>query len=187
MFLSAHEIALSRERALNNMLELAAACIEAGHGLSAAVVAAGRASIEHGSRQWSLFGAARPERVAQLPAALWLDHVARAARLLDEALSILGQTQKAVIRSAETQVRILDSMAIAAIDRASKTSPWEAELGLAAMKSSLQSAEQTLHEMSEVAIETVERAESESHQAVDALSVAGSATSRRKAGGKSAP
>lgn len=181
MLLSAHEIAQSRESALNNMLELAAACIEAGHGLSSAVAAAGRASIEHGGRQWSLFGASRPDSVAQLPAALWLDSIARAGRLFDEAFSILGETQKAIIRSAEVQVRIFDSMAIAAIDRASKTSPWEAELALAAMKSSLQSAEQTLHEMSEVAIGRLELAESESHQAVDTLSLTGPATRRGKA------
>jgi hypothetical protein len=186
VLLSAHEIAQSRERALNNMLELAAAWIEAGHGLSTAVAAAGRASIEHGGRHWSLFGSARPDGVAQLPAALWLDNIARAGRLFDEALSILGDTQKALIRSAEIQVHILDSLAIAAIDRASKTSPWEAELALAAMKSSLQSAELTLHEMSEVAIGTVELAENESHQAVGALSVAGPATGRRKAGGQAA-
>ncbi|MCG2576442.1 hypothetical protein LZ012_05475 [Dechloromonas sp. XY25] len=166
MFLSAHEIALSRERALNNMLGLADACLDAAHCLSAAVAAAGRASIEQGARQWASFGAARPDSAAQLPAALWLDHVARAGRLFDEALSIFGATHKAIIRSAEIQVRILDSMAIAAIDRASKSSPWETELALAAVKSSLQSAEHALHEMSEAAIETVARAESEGHQAL---------------------
>lgn len=186
MLLSAHEIAQSRESALNNMLALGTAWIEAGHGLSTAVAAAGRGAIEHGGRQCSLFGASRPDSVAQLPAALWLDNIARAGRLFDEALSILGETQKAIIRSAEGQVRILDAMAIAAIDRASKTSPWEAALALAAMKSSLQSAEQTLHEMSEVAIGTVELAENESHQAVESLSVAGPVSRRRKVGSRAA-
>ena len=184
MFLSAHEIASSRERALNNLLAFSAAWIEAGHGLSAAVTAAGRASIEQGSRQWSLFGSAQPDAMMQIPAALWLEHVVRAGRLLDEALSILGATHKAVIRSAEVQVHILDSMAIAAIDRASKTSPWEAELALVAMKNSLQSAEQALHEMSAVAIETVERAESEGHQAAVALSAPVPAARKRSSRGK---
>lgn len=184
MYLSAQELTQSRERAVNNMLGLAAACFEAAHGLSVAVAAAGRASIEQGGRQWSLFGVARADGMAQLPAVLWLDHVARAGRLFDEALSIFGATQKAIIRSAEIQVNILDSMAIAAIDRASRSSPWEAELALAAMKSSLQSAERTLHEMSAAAIETFERADSESHPAVVAPRVAKPAPRRRLAGGK---
>ncbi|MDE2442248.1 MAG: hypothetical protein KGP14_14615 [Betaproteobacteria bacterium] len=178
MFLSAHEIALGRERALNNLLEFSTAWIEAGHGLSAAVAAAGRSGIEQGSRRWSLFDAAQPAAILQMPASLWLGHLAGAARLLDEALFILGETQKAVIRSTEVQVRILDSMAIAAIDRASKTSPWEAEVALSAMRNSLQSAEQTLHDMSEVAIETIVRAENEGHQAAAALSATGPAASK---------
>ena len=41
--------------------------------------------------------------MAQLPAALWLDHVARAGRLFDKAVAIFGSTQKAIIRSAEIQ------------------------------------------------------------------------------------
>lgn len=186
MFLSAHEIALTRERALNNMLSLATACLEAAHGLSMAVAAAGRASLEQGGRQWSLFGAARPDSMAQWPAALWLDQAARAGRLFDEAVVIFGSTQKAIIRSAEIQVRILDSMAIAAIDRARKSSPWEAELALAAVKSSLQSAEHALHEMSAVALESVASAESESQPAVVAQPVAPPARRKRLASGKAA-
>lgn len=186
MFLSTHEIALSRERALNNMLALADVCLDAAHGLSMAVAAAGRASIEQGARHWALLGASRPDSAAQLPAALWLDHVVRAGRLFGDAVVIFGSTQKAIIRSAEVQVRILDSMAIAAIDRARKSSPWEAELALAAVKSSLQSVEHALHEMSAVAIDSVGRAESQSQPAVVAPPVAAPATGKHLASGKAA-
>lgn len=186
MFLSAHEIALSRERALNNMLALADVCLDAAHGLSMAIAAAGRASIEQGARQWALLGASRPDSAAQLPAALWLDHVARAGRLFGDAAAIFSSTQKAIIRSAEIQVRILDSMAIAAIDRASKNGPWETELALAAVKSSLQSAECALHEMSEAAIESVGRADCESHPVAVAPPVTKPAPRKRLAKGKAA-
>lgn len=164
MFLSAHEIAQSRERTLNNLLELSNAYIQASQRLSAAFSLASRESIRFSSRHWSLLGDDQPALPAQSPAALWLDHTARASRLVDNALAIIGEAQKAIIRSAEMQVRILDAMAFATISRANKSSPWETQLALTAMKTGLESAEETLRDISEVAIETVKLAENEIHQ-----------------------
>lgn len=165
MLLSAQEIALARERALNNMLALSFACIESAHQLSSALAAAGRASVEHGGQHWSQFSLPRPETAVRLPATFWLDNLARAGQLFEEAALIFGETQKAVIRSAEMQVRIFDAMAVAAIERVRKSTPWEGEPALDAMRQSLRSAEQTVHELSEAAVETVERLENDMRDA----------------------
>jgi hypothetical protein len=167
MFLSAHEIAESRERALNNLLGLSAACIEAGQRLSELVSSSSREAIHHGSKHWSQFGHGQLESMTQFPATVWLEHNARASRMLDGTLEIIGETHKAMIRSAEAQVRVFDEIALASINRAARNSPWEAEIALSAMKSTLQSAEQTLHDISVAAIETIEPAEPEVDQAAE--------------------
>lgn len=164
MFLSAHEIAQSRERTLNNLLELSTVCLQASQQLSAAFSLASRESIRYGSQHWPVLGEDLADSPAPWPAMLWLEHTSRAGRAVNHALAIVGEIQKAIIRSAEAQVRILDAMAFATINRANRSSPWETRLALTAMKTSLQSAEDTLGEISEVAIETVKLAENEIHQ-----------------------
>lgn len=169
MFLSAHEIARSREHALSNFIGLSAACIEATRRFSELFSSSSREAIQHGSKHFALFGHGQLESMTQFPASAWLEHSARASRLLDSSLEILGETQKAMIRSAEAQVQVFDEMVFAVINRTSRTSPWEAAIALSAMKTTLQGAEQTLHSMSEAAIETVDLAEHEAHQVVETL------------------
>jgi len=178
MFLPAHEIARSRDHALSNLLDLSAACIEAGQRFSELFSSTGREAIHHGSKQWSLFGHGQIESMTQFPATLWLENSARASRLLDNSLQILGETQKAMIRNAEAQVRVVDEIIFSTINRATKSSPWELEIGLRAMKSSLETAEATLQGMNAAAIETVDMAEHEVRQM--AKSVANSKPAARK-------
>lgn len=181
MFLSAHEIAESREHALNNLLGLSQACIEAGQRLSQLLSSTSREAIHHGSKHWSLFGHSRQESVNQAPFTAWLENAARASRMLDSTLEIIGETHKAMIRSAENQVRVFDEIAFASINRAARSSPWEAEIALNAMKSTLQSAEQTLHGISVAAIETVDLAEREVHQAAATIAESKPAARKRSA------
>lgn len=143
MFLSAHDVALSRERALSNLLELSVACLQSGQQLTAVLAATGRDSLCPGDGQWPFAG--------------WLDNLARSGRLYDEARLILSNTQMALIRSADQQVRLVDALALAAICRAHKTCPWEIETALGAMKELLQLAEQTVHAVSEAALDAVEQ------------------------------
>lgn len=169
MFLSSQEIAQSRERALSNLLGLSAACIEASQRLTELLSSTSRDALHHGRRHLALVGDGQGEATPQLPATAWLENTVRARRLLDSSLEILGETQKAMIRSAEAQIRVFDEMVFASINRASRSSPWEAEIALRTMKTTLQGAEETLHTMSAAAIQTVELAEHEAHQAVEAL------------------
>ncbi len=169
MYLTTHEIAQTREHALNNLLGLSSACFEAGRRFSELFSASSRDAIQHGSKHCSLLGHGQIESMTQFPATLWVEQTARAARMLDGALEILGETHKAMIRSAEAQVRVFDEIAFATINRASKSSPWEAEVALRAMKTSLETAENSLAGMSAAAIETVNLAEQEGHQVAEAL------------------
>ena len=164
MFLSAHEIARSRDHALSNLLGLSDACLAAGQRFSELFSSTGREAIQHGSKHWSLFGHGQIESMTQFPTTLWLENSARSSRLLDSALEILSETQKAMIRNAEAQVRVVDEIVMATINRATKASPWEVEIGLRAVKSALETAETTLQGISAAAIETVDLAENEIHQ-----------------------
>lgn len=168
MFLSANEIALSREHALNNFLGLSSVYFNASQRLAELLSSLSREAIEYGSKQLSDIDFGKTP-AAELHTAAWLDSTARASRLLEDTLEIVGDTHKAMIRNAEAQICVFDEIALASIRRASKTSPWEAELALNAMKSTLQSAEQTLHGMSDAAVETVKLAEQEAHQALENL------------------
>lgn len=164
MFLSAHEIARSRDHALSNLLGASEACLEAGQRLSELFSATGREAIHHGSKHWSLIGHGQVETLTQFPATLWLENSARTSRLLDKALEILGEAHKAMIRSAEAQVRAADELVFASLNRATRSSPWEVEIGLRAMKTTLETAESTLQGINAAAIETVDLAEKEVHQ-----------------------
>lgn len=184
MFLSANEIAQSREHALNNFLGLSSACIEASQRLTDLFSATSREAIECSSKHLPSLHHKQMASVIEIRSAAWLENAARAGRMLEGALEILGATHKAMIRSAETQVCVFDEIALASIRRATKTSPWEAELALNAMKTTLQSAEQTLHGMSAAAIETLELAEEEVHQAVGSLAESKPAPRKRQAARK---
>lgn len=159
MFLSSHEIARSREHALNNLLDLSAAWFDASERFSALFSANRREATLTGGRHWANMGDGQIHAVIQIPATLLLENAARASRLLDGTIEIIGETHKAMIRSAESHVRVADEIVFATINRATKTCPWEAELPLKAMKASLQSAEQGLHDLSTLAIESVTLAE----------------------------
>src|SRR5574343_17600 len=180
MILSAQEIAHSREHALNNLLDLSSACIEAGQRLSTIYTHAGRDAIHHGGRQWSQFGHGQLDALTQLPASLWLEHAGRVGHLLEQTLDIVGETHKAMIRTAEAQIRAFDELTFASINRAAKSSPWEGEVALNALRTTLQGAEQTLHGMSEAAIDSVTLAEQELHQVTQVLSEEKPAPRRRR-------
>ncbi len=164
MFLYANDIAQGREHTLNNLREFSSTCFAAGHRLSELWSTAGRDAVLHSHKQWAILGHDQLENATQFPAPLWLEHSVRVSKLLDSAFEIMSEAHKALIRTAETQVRVFDQIVFASLQHAEKSSPWEAEIALRAMRTTLETAEQTLHDVSAAAIETVELAEQESHQ-----------------------
>jgi hypothetical protein len=181
MYFSAHQIAESREQALNNLFGLSSALLESGQRLSELFANAGREALHHGSRQLSQFGHGQLDALLQQPATLWLESSVRGSKLLDSACDIVGAAHKALIESADAQVRLFDQLVLASLDRAARNSPWEAEIAFGALRTTLHSAEQTLHGINAAAIETVDLAEQETHLLSTGLAAAKPAPARRSA------
>ena len=169
MYVSQELLHHSREQTLNNLLGLSTAYLTASQRLSEVFAAAGRDTLHHGSKQLAQFGHGQIDSLAQFPAVLWLEGSARQSRLLDAASTIFADTHQALIRTAEAQVRLFDLLVYSWIHHAEQSSPWEGEIALAALRTSLESAETTLHGMSAAAIETVQLAEDNLHQVAETL------------------
>lgn len=170
MLLTPQQITQSRDHTVLNFLELSSAYFEAGHRLSELMASASRETLQHNSRHFSLLGHGQLDSLIQFPATLWLEGSTRHSRLLDNACSILGEAQKALIQGAEAQVRVFDQIIFTSINRVAKTAPWEGEIALNTMRSAMQSAEQALHGISTAAVDSVELAEQEVHQMTASLS-----------------
>lgn len=164
MYLTAQEIANSRDHTLNNLLGLTDACLAASQRLTQLLTSASREALQNGSHQWSQLGHGQWETASQFPATLWLQSTSRQSQWLDRWLEIFGDAQKTLIRSAEAQVRVFDEIVFATIRHSEKSSPWEAGIALDALKTTLSAAESTLHGVSAAAIETVDIAAQEAHQ-----------------------
>lgn len=161
MYLSAHDIANSRDQTLSNLLGMSSSCLHASQRMLELFGSISRDGVQHASRHWSMLGHGQVESFVQFPATLWLDGLARGNELVESATVILGEAQKAMIRNAEAQIRVIDEIVFASIRHAKKCSPWEAELVLKTLQTTLQGAEQTLHGMSSAAIDSVDMAEKE--------------------------
>lgn len=164
MYLSSHEIARSRDHVLSNLLSLSEASLEAGQRISALCSSSSREAIEQIGKQLSQLEQGRLESISLFPAVLWLDNATRASQAFDHSLDIFAEAQKAAILSADANVRIVDEIFFSSLNRAIRNSPWEFEFGLRAMRSSLETVDSAMHDVSVSAIETVERLENEVHQ-----------------------
>lgn len=184
MYLSAHDLIVSRDHTLNNLLSLSSACLEAGQRVADLAGCAGREALQHGGRQLTQFGHGQVESLTVLPISLWLDHGQRSTRLFDGLWRVLGDTQQRLLEAAEAQVRAFDGLALRFIEHADRYSPWEAAFTFQALRRSLQTAEQALHGVSAAAIGSVELAGQEVHAMAEAVAPAEkkrSVASRRKA------
>ena len=170
MYLSTQEIAASRNRVLGNLLNLTSACIEAGQRMTTLFAAASRDALHHGGKHLAQVGHGQLETMTQASVNFWLENSIRQSRLLDSAYCILGEAHKALIESTEAQIRVLDAMAFTGIRRTAKSSPWEVEIALGVLRTSLESAEKSLHEISLAAADTVDQASQEMHQLSAGLS-----------------
>lgn len=124
----------------------------------------------HASERYVALGAASGKRVIDSADPVdgqtgdaWLQPFAAFASsdLLQEACAITCETHGALIGAAEAQVRRVDQMVRGMLQHGADWSPWEGAIALQALGSSLNSAERTIHEMTEVANQTLEIAEQE--------------------------
>jgi hypothetical protein len=161
MYLTQQEIAQTRNYTLNNLLGLSAACLSASQRLAELFSSSGRDALYSGSKHFAQFGHGQLEALTQFPATLWLEHSARTSKLLGNAYEIVGETHKMLVHGAEAQVRVLDEVACSSLKRLERSSPREAEIAIQAVRSTLETAEQAMHDVNAVVIGNCEASQTE--------------------------
>lgn len=164
MYLSAEEISAHRNRSLSKLLGLSSAYLEAGLRLNNLFAAAGRDALHHASRQFLSAGHEQIDAMAHVPVNFWLEHSIRQSRLLDQASQIAGSAHKALLEGTASQLQIIDDMLLTGIRRGERSSPWEVELALGALRHSLETAEKSLHDITQAASDSVDRIEQDIHE-----------------------
>ena len=140
MFLTSSTVFRSRVHALHNLAELTAAQIDIVERVSDLVASTTRASFDRiGQKGFAAFTPNTSDSSLEAPIAV---------QFIDQMFEITGDSQKALIKTAEAQIHMVDEMIFAAIERVKNFSPREIEGGLETMNIALRSAEDTLHEAS---------------------------------------
>lgn len=141
----------NRSAALDGFAELSTILLRAGERYAALAARSGQQAIES--------AATREDR----PADSWLKSfgIVTSPVLLGEACAIACDTHAALIAVAEAQVQRFDQGVRSMLQHAADWSPWEGAIAFDALRASLNSAEHTVHEMTEVATQTIELAEKE--------------------------
>ena len=168
MLLSAHEIAQTRVHAMNNLLGMSSACIEASQRMTTLFTESSRSNLARRSRHIDVISSGKFDPLAD-SIRMVLNDKTESSQFFEQFFEILGNTHKALIEAAEAQVRVFDEIVLASIARVSNFSPRETEMAFDAMRTTLEGAEHTLHGLSSAAIQTVELAEQEIHQLSDSL------------------
>lgn len=159
----------AREKALNSLFDLSATWFDAGQRLTGIYAAAGREAVHQGSRQLSGFGHGQVDSLTQFPAALWLEAGARSARLFDATLVVAGETHRALLQAAEAQVHLFDEVASSLAGQTTFGTPWESRFALAALRTTLEAAERTMHGMGTATGESLAMAGAEAHRISEQL------------------
>jgi len=167
--LSSDVAAGARDKALNSLFDLSATWFDAGQRLTGLYASASREAVHQGSRQLAGFGHGQIDSLTQFPAALWLEAGARTARLFDASLAVAGETHRALLQAAEAQVRLFDEVASSLAGRSTLGTPWESRFALAALRTTLQTAERTMHGMGAASTESLAMAGAEAHQISEKL------------------
>lgn len=172
MILSPSQIALTRDHTLQNLLGFSTACIDAGERMSELLTTAGREAVANGARRADALGNGQATPLSGISLTPWVE-IAQASQYLDRLYEIVGDTHKAAIVATKAHFRTFDQAILAAIEQARKNSPWEGEIALNAMRTTLESAEQGLEGLTDAAIQAVDLVEQEVHQASEAVTEGG--------------
>lgn len=157
MYLTAHDIAQGRAQTLDNLFALADNCLNAGQRLAELFAANARHQLDAAAARWAEADPARPEALGELPTGAWIAHCERSGDLIENAIAVIGETHKAWLRSAETQIHIIDQSLLAGARHASRNGPWESQVALATLREQVASAENILHDANETLIERIEQ------------------------------
>jgi len=183
---TANEFSLPREQTLNNLLGMSSAWLGAGQRLTDLLATFGRDTLYLGSKQLTQFGHCQLDAPSNFPTSLWLESSIRNTRLIDATYQILGEAQQSLIHSAEAQVRVFDEIVSASINQLANGGPLEAQVGVTAERSMPDSAEHTMHNPNQPAMETLEMAENEVHQISENLTESSPTTRPNRRASKTA-
>lgn len=173
MFVTRHQLAQSREHALINLLDISTTYLNASQRMSDLMAETSRQRLD----KLSQAEFSSPTEAGKI---FWPDQ-AQTTQFINEIYEIASDTHKAMIESTEAQIRVFDEIVFASIERAKNFSPWETEIAFGAMRSTLENAEQGLHDISTAAIQTVELADQEIHQvSAELAEKSGNGTSNKK-------
>lgn len=160
MYVTPNEIREVRHNSLQLFSDFSHTCLDAGSRLSDLFVQNGRQLLE-----WNRgfigkvdfgFGQQSGEALADmLPA----HPFGKPTQLQGEFYGILEDIFKALLQATQAQVRICDQLVMYAIEHGSRASPWEGQLMLDTLRTTLQSAESALHNITDAAIANAEFAE----------------------------
>lgn len=167
MYLSPQEIAASREQTLDNLLALTASCLSAGQRACEISTEVCRDGVQHAGRQWRTLGHGQLDSLLQFPLALWLDGLTRYGDLVDRNWQLFGETQKAILRSTQSQVSVFDGLLFAGLRHAKKFSPLETVIVLEAMRTTLDDGERAWHDIGQAAETQVDALSEQVHQAIE--------------------
>lgn len=170
----ASTLVANRSAALEGMLAVSDILMQAGERYARLAMESGRRALELNGQQVAALGQPTTART------LWLEQAkSESTRLVEEAYAIACDTHAALITASDSQVQRFDQVVRTVLQRAADWSPWEGAIAFNALRTSLDTAENTIHDMAEVATQTIEVAEKEAHLIAKAL--AAPAKTRKKA------
>lgn len=147
----------NRSAAVDSFAEISAILLRASERYIALAARSGQLVINSASAEQASDASIKSFGIVASPA------------LLEEACAITCDTHSALIAAAETQVRRLDQLVRGMLQHAADWAPWEGAVAFDALRTSLNSAEHTIHEMTEVATHTLEIAEKEARLVATAV------------------
>lgn len=184
--LTPNEFSQTRAQTLNNLLGMSSVWLGASQRLADLLATFGGNTLYLGSKQLTQFGHCQLDAPSNFSTSLWLESCIRNTRLIDATFQILGEAQQSLMQSAEAQVRVIDEIVSASINRIANGGPWEVQFGVTAERSMPDSAEHTLHNLSQPATETRELAKNELHQISERLTESSPTTRPNRRSSKTA-
>jgi hypothetical protein len=185
MFPTPRQTARTREQTLTNLHSFSMACLDSSQRICELLAEIGRNSLQRSSRNLDVYNPSKLGSLPEMTQTFWLENSV-SPKLVDQVYEIVADTHKAMIEAAEAQIQLFDEIAFASIDQATHYSPWEAQIGFKAMRNTLQSAEQTLHNMSTASIQTLSLTKEEMHQVAEILTEMPKPTPRTRTKAKAA-
>ena len=169
MYLTAQEIHDVRTKYFNNVFGASNAALVATEQLLDIFSSSTRELLKAHNSHFYLLETNKHSFITQLPIIVWLDECTRSGRVLHKAIDVMTNVHKSLMQTTETQVHIFDKALMSLIRRTSNTSPAEVVPLLSAMEITIETTEQTLHGVTNAAIQVVESFDTEVSEVIGGL------------------